>query len=181
MRLPLLGLLLAGAVLSGPLEAEPIFCDVPGNVALTALDHGGPLVSVAPTPPTSTRPLTFSAGTVSFEPSSASAVEHDGTIDITLSGRWLMWTTPPQPTCSLASLGPLAAGTYTVDLYVVDVERPDTGAVRVATGSLVVQGGAPPAPAPTPTPTLVPTLQAVLAALMLAAAWFALTRARRAA
>jgi hypothetical protein len=162
MRLFLL--FVALSLLATRCAAQPVFaCGVNGS-PLTVLG-GVPFMGFTPPAPNSSQAVTITVGMSNFNPMGAVAVVQGNVINVTFTASFLGFATLPALSCSTGNVGPLSAGSYIVNLFVVDPGVPNPTAIQTAIGTLAV--GA----ALTPIPTLSNVALATLTLLLSLAEW----------
>lgn len=133
-------LLLAAWMCSTPLLAQelPPFCTSPLVEGSNGVSGH---LSFDPANPNGAEPVTVTAGRHVFVPAGISANVRDRTIDVYVTGRMDGFTTPRGDACLSASLTPLAAGTYTVNVYSIDTTLANDPPLLFLSQSLTVAGG----------------------------------------
>lgn len=102
-----------------------------------------PVLRFAPAAPRSNQSVTMTVGTLTLQPSSQTAVVTGTTINVTVTGSLKPPSQPPS--CVAVSVGPLAAGSYTVNfLQDVPGQTPQvtlltTRTLTVATSTLAIE------------------------------------------
>ncbi len=108
---------------------------------------GAPFMGFTPPEPNASQAVTITVGMVDYNPMSAVAVVQGNAITVTFRASYLGFTTPPALSCSTATVGPLPAGNYQVDLFLVDPGIPNQTPIRTAIGTLAVVSTPAPIPA----------------------------------
>ncbi len=111
-------------------------CGVNG-VPLVVLG-GSPFMGFAPPEPSASQAVAITVGMINYSPWGAAAVVQGNAINVTLNASYLGFATPPALSCSTATVGPLPAGNYVVNLFLVDPGYPARAPSQVATGALAV-------------------------------------------
>src|SRR4051812_29947964 len=93
-------------VASPPGTAQSATCGTQW-IPLTVLGSGYPYLALSPTNPTATSTIEVTAGMMDYSPTSTAAAAQDNVVTVTFAGSGMGWTTPPELTCSKATLGPL--------------------------------------------------------------------------
>lgn len=121
-------------------------------------------IQVDPLAPTSSQTITIEFGRLNNAPVSLDANVSGSIIDVTLGVGFLGFATPPDPTCRRITLGPLAAGNYTINFYTrsFGLQNPPN---FQGTMPLAVTGSA------ADIPTMSEVALALLALLIAVAAW----------
>lgn len=112
--------------------------------------QGVPFVTVTPSRPDARQPTRFDVAVAGFFPDHLTASVSGGTIRLTFYGQ-NFGGVPPGLSCVNATLGPLSAGHYPVELFVSDMGTPATS-ILTATGAIDVTA------TPTDAAFAVPTL-----------------------
>ncbi len=133
-------LILAAWMSSSPLLAQglPPFCTSPLIDGLGGLSGH---LSFNPANPDGADPIVITAGRHVFIPASISASLQDRTIDVYITGQMDGFTTPRGDSCLSASLTPLPAGTYIVNVYSTDTALPNDAPQLFLSQALTVTGG----------------------------------------
>lgn len=171
-------LVLAIWMCSAPLCAQelPPFCTSP---LLNGPNGLSGHLSFDPANPSSAGPITVTAGRHIFIPTAISADVQEQDIAVYVTGAMDGFTTPRGDSCLSMSLAPLAAGTYTVNVYTIDTHVPNDPPQLVLSEPLTVtgagQGGVQQAVS---APTASVGALGALGALLAIGGWFALRRKR---
>jgi hypothetical protein len=120
---------------------------------------------VAPTAPDSATPIHVDTGRIAFFTQSIATQVRGHEIDLVVTGRYNDIGVPPPLQCISTTIGPLPAGSYTVNATFEDPDFPGGDSAPPVTIT-VVGGGI--APAPIATPTLSTVMMAVLIGLVCA-------------
>jgi len=163
--LPLAALLLS---LSLQAQEHPPFCTSP--LIPGPNDQSGHL-TFNPATPQSTDPVTITTGRHIFVPGDISATVEGQVVEVYVTGHPDGFTTPAGDMCLSTSLPPLAAGTYSVNIYSMDTEQAGDPPLLFLSQSLVVTGGGEPLPAAVPALSVV-ALAILSFVLAIAAACF---------
>ena len=134
----------------------------------TPHDAEGNYIGINPALPDSTQPVAIKVGRESYNLISVAAVVQGNTINVTLTASYIGFTIPPPAGCETVVVGPLAAGSYTVNLFILDPGLPTPTPILATSIPLTVVAAAA-GSAPIPTNTFIGL---VLITLLLAAiAW----------
>lgn len=126
---------------------------------------GSGFLGISPAAPGVDQPVLISAGRHGFQPTGLTVEVQGSTITATLSGFFLIiGLPPPNYACASSAIGPLAAGAYTVEAYVVDSSLPGEPAALIASAPLVVGATATSIPSAAPRWLLALGLMTLLAA-----------------
>jgi hypothetical protein len=143
------------------MAAAYVYCaETPGSSFYLAFD---------PPIPNGAQPVTIIADWVPWAETDTTATLQNGSINVTLIGRYWGFE-PPYGFCNSVVIGPLPVGTYPVNLFMQQVDHPEVPATLITTTTLTV----------TPGPSSIPAVSGVgIAALVLllsVAGWFGLRR-----
>src|ERR1700675_1709099 len=102
-------------------------------------NNGKPVFGVIPATPSSSQQFTITVGAPDYQALSAAATRQGNSINVVLMGVPVMFSPGPPTSCSTtAPVGPLLAGTYAVNLVVVDPLSPLGPPTFIASSTLTV-------------------------------------------
>ena len=117
-------------------NAQSFTCSTPatpGYIGLAFLEF-------RPSAPQSMQPVAITVGRVAYTANSLTSQIQGSVINVTLTGSFIPFDPPPPTQCLRTTVGPLTAGVYTVNAYLLDVFLPSAPPSLIATTSLVVLG-----------------------------------------
>src|SRR5262249_37333205 len=108
--------------------AQPFLCDQEGV--------NPTLIKFVPPAPNASQVIAITVGDLYYAPISAVAALQGNSIDVTLTARRWVVGLPPPLECATAYIGPLTAGSYHVNLFVLDLNAQQPASVPNATTTL---------------------------------------------
>jgi hypothetical protein len=96
--------------------AQSFICSNPATPGFV----GFGFLNVTPTMPLTTQPISITVGRIAYTADSVVAQIQGNVINVNLTGQFIALTTPPPIPCLTVLVAPLAAGTYTVNAYIIN-------------------------------------------------------------
>src|SRR5262249_277840 len=91
------------------------------NTYQTITPSSPTVIMFDPAAPNASQSIVITVGVGHYDPQTAVTALQDTSINITLNAAWIRFATAPPRSCVTTILGPLASGTYQVNLYVNDL------------------------------------------------------------
>jgi hypothetical protein len=139
---------------------------------------GGIYINFTPPTPNSMETVAIAVGRIAYDPHAISAQVHANSIDVTLTATLNPTGVPPPVACDTVTVGPLAAGSYTVAFFVIDPNVVNPVPFLAGTTTLVVASAFSPIPTTSSIALLALTLLMAAIAYSYHSSWPARPRLR---